>query len=300
MKTLFFAFCCCLPLGIMAQNAAKPKPQNDTLVLEVAEGQLHNILMNDYVSRDNNPTSFTITAPPKGKAEVRPDKGVGKLFYVPTADLEDDVLTYQICNDGECAEAKVLIVKCIPGKSAYANVEDVLLRPDESKTYSYAQQVIKPSRMPEKCKVTFSADSSQVTFTPEKGYTGEDRFNFDVYSRKKQCGYTYQQGVNAFIQALPKDEDNKAPIAATDEVTIIGMKATEIAVFDNDSDPEGNLRKKIQKLSKAANGKVKYTPKVVTYTPKQDFYGTETLTYEVCDYSGACSQGKIVIKVKKK
>lgn len=298
-KTIILAALLCNCATAFAQ---KPEPKNDTLVIQTAQPQLHNILMNDYISREYNPTAFTITAPPKGKAEIKAERGVSKLFYTPLPDnFDDDELTYQICdNKGQCAQAKVFIIRCMPTRSAYPKVDQPLLHPTETKQYTYPDQIIRISKQPQHGNLALSPDSTTLTYTPTAGYTGEDRYNFDVYRFKKQCGYTYQEGINAFVQLVPTDADNKPPIAQTDEVTIVGTRKTEIPVLDNDSDPEGNLRKKIDKVTPGKGGKVKYSSTAITYTPNPNFSGTDTLTYEVCDYNGACTTGKVVVTVKRK
>lgn len=300
--------CCLVASTAFAQTNApakkyQPQPNNDTLVLQTNAEQLHNILVNDYVDQQYHPKKFTITAASKGKAVVQSDAGVDKLLYTPDpTNTNDDQLTYQICDsDNQCATATVYIIRCVPTKGAYPTVEKKVIYKGESIVYDYANVAIRPSKMPDRGILMFNADSSQVSYVPAKGVTGEDRFGFDTYSRKKYCGYTYQQGISTIVQVIPPDDQNQPPVAAPDEVTIIGNKKTEFNVLDNDNDPENNLHKKIEKLSKAKNGKIKYSSQgVITYTPNKDFYGTETLTYQVCDYNNACSTGNISIKVKKK
>lgn len=300
---LSFGFCTNFLFAQNTDKVYKPNPQNDTLVLQTNVGQLHNILVNDYIDQTYHPKKFTITAQPKGKAEVRSDAGIDKLFYTPIAENnDDDVLTYQICDDkGQCAQATVVVIRCVATQGAFPTVEKKVIRKGESIVYDYTDVVIRPSKTPERGTFMLNADSTQIVYVPAKNVTGEDRFSFDTYSRKKHCGYTYQKGISVVVQVIPPDNENKPPVATPDYVTIIGSKKTEFSVLDNDSDPEGNLHKKIEKLSKAQNGKIKYSSLgVITYTPEKNFYGTETLTYEVCDYNNACSKGTITIKVKKK
>lgn len=300
---VFFALLSVVAYAQETKKAHKPNPQNDTLVLQTTKGQLHNILVNDYIDQTYHPKKFTITTPPKGKAEVQSDGGIDKLFYTPLPEgNDDDVLTYKICDsDGQCAEATVVIIKCIATQGAFPTVEKKVIYKGESLTYDFANVVIRPSKMPNRGTFIFNTDSTQVIYVPAKGVMGEDRFGFDTYSRKKLCGYTYQKGISVIVQVIPPDNENKPPLAVADLITIVGAKKTEFNVLDNDSDPEDNLHKKIGKLSKAKGGKIKYSSQgVITYTPSKDFYGTENLTYEVCDYNNACSTGTITIKVKKK
>ena len=63
----------------------------------------------------------------------------------------------------------------------------------------------------------------------------------------------------------------KPPVAVTDEVKTTPSRAITIEVLENDYDPEGVLKYKIQSVTKPTHGKIKRTTKKITYTPKKRF-----------------------------
>ncbi len=273
---------------------------NDTLVIRSDKAQLYNIMTNDHRPKGEKILHFKLVSEPKGKAEIEFDR-VDKLRY--QADYEGDgpdVFEYEVCDSKKnCDKGTVVIYKCPKNNPKLPRVKTEILQKNGELNFDYPNQVIKVWKKPETGTYEISDDRSKLTFRPDKDFMGEVKFNYDVYEEHgPYCGDHYIEGKNMKVEVVPLDGENTPPVAVTDEITIIGRTKTEISPLDNDYDVENTLKMKVEKVSNPKMGKIKRTPSVIKYTPTS--YGTETLTYKICDYNGACSQGKIIIHVKKK
>ena len=306
MKPLFYfiALLCALPIiGLNAQDAGKPtfEAVNDTFTVRTDGTQLFNILRNDNTDTFDI-VNFTIIEAAQGNASVKNDRSVDKLQYTRVDDGTDtDRLTYQIClPTGECSTATVVIYKCPAGETGFPEVNVTTVRMNDILTFAHTGMRVRISEMPKKGEIFVNVDSSGFTYSPQKDFTGSDLLKYDVYEISSEvCGQIRLEGHNEMIQVIPLDKNNKRPIAEDDEVTIEGNKKTDIFVLVNDSDPEGNLKKKITLETSAQHGKMRYSPQYITYTPAAGFVGTEKITYSVCDYNGACDRAIVTVTVKK-
>ena len=294
-----------IPIGTWAQITGVFDAVNDTLVMRTPGPQLYNILCNDYTTYNFDIVHFTIVAPPKGSVVIKADKGVDKMLYTPPADYGEatDRMVYQICHkSGKCDTASAIVYFCPAGNPSFPSIDVTLMQRNEQREFNHLGRVIRISTMPLHGVIEMNGDSSAFIYTPRDGFTGSDTIKYDVYEVRNRhvCGYIRTEGHDIVTQIMPKQADNKAPIAQNDEVLIIGGRRTEIDVLANDYDPEGNLERKITVNNTPINGKIKYTPRgIITYTPKQGFVGSDELSYTVCDYNGACSTARVLIQVKK-
>ena len=273
---------------------------NDTLIIRGDKAQLYNLMTNDHRPKGEKILHFRLIGEPKGKAEIEFDR-VDKLRY--QADYEGnepDIFEYEICDSKKnCDKGTVVIYKCPKNNPKLPRVVTEIIPKNGELNFDYPNQIVKVWKKPETGTCEVNEDNSKLKFRPDKDFMGEVRFNYDVYEDHGQyCGDHYIEGKNMVVEVVPADGENTPPVAVTDEIRIIGRTKTEISPLDNDYDPENTLKMKVEKVSNPKMGKTKRTPRVINYTPTN--YGTETLTYKICDYNGACSEGQIIIHVKKK
>lgn len=292
------------------KKRVKPKPlddeiyaADDTLIIRNDAVGIYNVLVNDYVNYDKKVNKLTILSPPQGDLKVKRLQGVDKIAYQTDFNIGDqDEFTYQICDEkGKCDTAHVLIVHCPPRNASLAEVEEIVLPKGESHTFTYEGKIIRPDRsalfLEE--QLMFSKDSSSLTYQPENDFVGSIRLNFNIYEHWELCGLHRHAGVQNWIYVIPTEENNKAPIAKTDEITIKANQTKTIHPLENDSDPEGTLKEKINKIWKPQKGTAKYSRKTITYTPDPSFNtGKDEIRYQICDYNGKCAEGKVIIIVK--
>ncbi|MGB1205879.1 MAG: Ig-like domain-containing protein [Chitinophagales bacterium] len=273
---------------------------NDTLVIRSDKAQLYNIMTNDHRPKGEKILHFKLISEPKGKAEIEFDR-VDKLRYQANYEGDGpDSFEYEVCDSKKnCDRATVVIYKCPKNNPKLPRVKTEIIQKNGELNFDYPGQIIKVWKKPETGTCEISDDKSKLTFRSDKDFMGEVRFNYDVYEDPgPYCGDHYIEGKNMIVEVVPVDGENTPPVAVKDEITIIGRTKTEISPLENDYDAENTLKQKVEKVSNPKMGKIKRTPRVIKYTPTA--YGTETLTYKICDYNGACSEGQIVIHVKKK
>ena len=79
--------------------------------------------------------------------------------------------------------------------------------------------------------------------------------------------------------------ENRQPVANNDSALTAQNNAITITVLGNDSDPDGDSLT-IQSITQGANGSVKNNSTTVTYTPNNNFHGTDSFTYTISDGKG--------------
>ncbi len=287
--------------AVAQTGALHPKAADDTILVSKKDPQLHNILVNDYISFDYKQTKITILEAAKAKLEVRNDKGLDKIWYEPDyTDPENDRFVYQICDEQkQCDKATVIIIKCPIGSPAFPKMVEKIEAKGTVQNFEYPDAFIKISKEPNHGVLALSDSDSKVTYTPDENFTGTVKYEFTVYKNNGVCGIQYQEAIHMNLHLIPDAKDNKPPNAVDDKVTVKGAQPITIEIFENDSDPEDTLDPKISKVTLPTYGKIKRTTKNVTYTAKSSFKGTDSFTYTVCDYNGACSTATVTIEVKK-
>ena len=124
-----------------------------------------------------------------------------------------------------------------------------------------------------------------LTYTPNDGFWGRDRFEFTVGD---DAGQTSAPGtVRLFVNGLPNAVDD---IAETVEDV-----AVEIPVLVNDSDPEGAVT--ISDFEQPENGVVGLIIGGVSYTPAPGFNGEDSFGYTVRDRDGATASARVTVTV---
>lgn len=103
--------------------------------------------------------------------------------------------------------------------------------------------------------------------------------------------------LSLFAQTPP----NQAPVAGDDSAVTLKNTAVIVDVLSNDSDQEGPLdpSKVTTETAPAHGGAVYNGDGTFTYTPSNDFTGTDTFVYKVCDSatSPLCDTATVTIDV---
>lgn len=127
-------------------------------------------------------------------------------------------------------------------------------------------------------------------YTPNAGFLGIDTFIYTVCDTLGLCD-SATVTINVVENTAPQAVDD---LAAADEDTPV-----VIDVVANDVDAENNLDPSSVTVTDApANGTaVSNGDGTVTYTPGENFSGTDSFTYEVCDTGGLCDSATVTIEV---
>jgi hypothetical protein len=123
-----------------------------------------------------------------------------------------------------------------------------------------------------------------VTYTPTPGWYGNDSFTYKLKDSKGAFS-------NIATVSITVNSVNTLPIAAPDQVTTPEDVAVNIPVLANDSDPDGTIDPTSVKINtNPSNGTATVMPDgSIQYTPKKDWFGTDTFTYTVKDLEGGTS-----------
>jgi hypothetical protein len=135
---------------------------------------------------------------------------------------------------------------------------------------------------------TASTDGTTVTYTPTLDFFGTDAWSYTVGD---PGGLTAQATVSVTVTPV---ED--APVGMDDVATTAEEQPVEIAVLDNDLDPDGDPLSVID-LDAPAHGSATTDGTTVTYTPTLDFFGTDTWAYTIADPGGLTGTATVTVVV---
>jgi len=143
---------------------------------------------------------------------------------------------------------------------------------------------------PNNGSVTVNADGT-VTYMPDPGYEGSDTFTYQVCDDHGNCDFatvTVQVG---------QPDDNTPPTANDDDVETDHETPVTFDPTENDTDANGDPID-VTEVGDPENGTAEVNADgTVTYTPDDDFEGTDTFTVTVCDDGGACDESTVTVTV---
>src|SRR5206468_161354 len=99
-----------------------------------------------------------------------------------------------------------------------------------------------------------------------------------------------------FANTLVPSVCNRAPVANDDTAGTTQNTPVTISVLANDTDPDGDPLT-VQSVTQPANGTATTNGTTATYTPNNNFTGTDTFTYTVRDTAGNTATAKVTVTV---
>src|SRR5918996_2572977 len=136
----------------------------------------------------------------------------------------------------------------------------------------------------------FDKSDGTVTYTPEKDYSGDDKFEFKVIDDKG--AESDKASVEIEVKAI-----NQAPEADDQDVSVDENDNVKITLKGNDDDKDDEIEFEI--VSDPSHGELDNFDKsdgTVTYTPEKDYSGDDKFEFKVIDDKGAESD-KAEIKI---
>ncbi|WP_416137704.1 Ig-like domain-containing protein [Halomonas sp. HK25] len=125
--------------------------------------------------------------------------------------------------------------------------------------------------------VTLNPDGT-LTYTPDEDFAGSDSFTYQASD-----GELLSDPATVNVSVEQEAPVNNPPVANDDTVTTTQGLAVQIAVLDNDSDPDGDPLT-VGAVTQPANGSVTLNPDgTLTYTPEAGFVGADSFTYQASD-----------------
>ena len=271
-----------------------------------------NVLADNGNGADSDPEGAQLTAsivsqPSNGSLTLNSD---GSFEYTPNENFNgDDSFTYR-AQDGVGGSDEATVSLTIEAVNDAPVARDDSFSIDENVTLNGnvldnngsgsdsdvdgdpLTVVTTPTVAPSNGSLTLNADGS-FEYVPNQNFNGIDTFSYDVSDGMAIDGGTVQISV-ASVNNPPVANDDS--FSGTEDVAVTGN-----VLADNgngpDSDTEG-VQLSVTLLTQAANGEVDLDADGdFTYTPNQDFNGTDSFTYSVSDQAGGTDDATVNISL---
>ncbi|WP_108811397.1 Ig-like domain-containing protein [Sphingorhabdus sp. Alg231-15] len=240
------------------------------------------VLANDS-DVDGDPLTVTSASAPSGTVVINAD---GTVTYTPDPDFNgNDTITYVI-SDGQGGTATATVdVTVNPINDAPVAVDDVATTPEDTPiTLNVLSNdsdvdgdplIVTGATSPDG-QVTINPDGT-VTFTPDPDFNGTTTVTYTISDGNG--------GTATATVTLTVDPVNDPPVATPDVAQTDEDTPVTVSVLDNDTDADGDPL--TVTAASAPNGTVVINADgTVTYTPDENFNGTDTITYTVSDGNG--------------
>ncbi|AXY42274.1 Ig-like domain-containing protein [Halomonas sp. JS92-SW72] len=132
-----------------------------------------------------------------------------------------------------------------------------------------------------------------ITYTPEAGFFGTDSFTY-----RASDGQLLSDPATVTVTVEQAEPVNNPPVANDDTAKTTQGLAVQIAVLENDSDPDGDPLM-VGELTQPSNGSVTVNADgTITYTPDAGFFGTDSFTYRASDGQLLSDPATVVVTVE--
>jgi VCBS repeat-containing protein len=268
----------------VAANDASYSVNEDNTLTVAAPG----VLGNDSDPDGDTLTAVLVSGPSHGTLTLNPN---GSFTYTPAENFfGTDSFTYQAYDGVDYSNVATVTI-------TVSSVNDAPVAEDDSYTTDEDTPLVVPApgvlgndsdvdgdRLtavlvsgPSHGTLTLNEDGS-FTYTPEENFCGEDSFTYKAYD-----GALYSNVATVTITVTPV---NDAPVAEDDTYTAnedTPLVVPAPGVLGNDSDVEGDHLTAVL-VSGPSHGTLTLNPNgSFTYTPAENFFGTDSFTYQAYD-----------------
>ncbi|MFT5162347.1 MAG: putative delta-60 repeat protein, partial [Alteromonadaceae bacterium] len=130
----------------------------------------------------------------------------------------------------------------------------------------------------------------RINLVPDSNFNGIASINYTI---QDSTGLTGSSTVSITVDPI-----NDAPVAINDSVNATEDILTNINVLDNDSDIDGDTLTVDNTPLTVNNGVVTIGPdKTLNYTPNTNFFGSDTITYQISDGQGGIASATVNLNV---
>ena len=270
-----------------------PRLMPDTAVVAEDSVVTINVLAND-VDVEGDPLTVTAASAPNGTVVINPD---GTITYTPNANFNGtDTITYTVSDGMGGVSTTTVTVTVTPvndppvaaNDSGTINEDTTVRLPVlANDTDLDGDQLTVTSASAPNGTVVINADGT-ISYTPNANFNGTDTITYSISDGKG--------GTSTAIATITILPVNDPPIVGPDTATVPEEGSVTINVLANDSDPEGDPL--TLTAASAANGTVVINPDgTITYTPRKDFFGVDTITYTVSDGKGGFTTATAAVTV---
>ncbi len=249
--------------------------------------------------------TFAIVTGPSHGTITNFNSATGTLTYTPEAGyVGADSVTFTVTDDGTAGEpaaltsdsATVSIVVAQKNNDPVADDQSVATSEDTAKSIMLtgndgdedAVQTLTFQIVRQPLHGTlsgFNAATGQVTYTPDADYNGSDSFTFTVTDHDENAEPTSLVSAAATV-SINVAAVNDRPTAESATVTVVKNTPRSITLTGADGDPEVAQTLVFTIVNPPSHGTLSgFDPATgqVTYTPDNDYGGTDSFTFTVTD-----------------
>ncbi len=290
-----------LIFNISAVNDAPTLTNARTTLLEDASLTSSVVLNANDIDGNLDVNSFAVTDNPlHGTITMNPN---GSFVYTPKPNFNGvDSVHYKVCDvSGVCSSA-TLILTVTPVNDAPTLLNAT---PAFDEDLPYTSSVLPNAgdidgnlnpnsfavlNSPLHGTITMNPNGT-YTYTPDLNFVGKDSVRYQVCDMNSVCTIAYIIFSISSVNDAPT-LSNATP-SVQEDVILTGSVSPNAKDVDNNLNPNS-----FTLLDSPQNGTIKMLPNgTYTYTPRADFYGVDSVHYQVCDLSGACVTATIIITV---
>ena len=257
----------------------------------------------DALGNDTNPDGNTLfinnfTQPSSGSVV---NNGDGTFTYTPDANFNGtDSFTYGVINSNSGTDTATVTVTVNPVNDNPVANDDPGVATDEDTAVTINvlgndtdvdvddTLSISGVNQPNSGSVSINGNGT-LTYNPDANFNGTDTFTYTVSDGNG--------GTDTATVTVRVDNENDAPIAVDDDVSILENQFAFIDAAANDFDPDDRDRLGILNFTQGNNGSVVRAGSILRYTPDANFFGTDSFIYTVTDSSGATDTATVNIEV---
>ena len=279
-----------------------PDANTDNVTVNEDDPTSHIDVQDNDTDVEGDPLTTTIVSGPTSGGTAVVVNG-DSIAYTPPADFfGTDTIVYQICDPGPLCDIDTVFITVNPVNDAPdANTDNVSMNEDSGTlTVDVQDNDIDVDGDPLTTTIISGPTSGgtavvvngdSIDYTPPADFFGADTIIYQICDAGPLCDID-----TVFITV---NSVNDAPDANTDNVTVNEDDPTShIDVQDNDTDVEGDpLTTTIISGPTSGGTAVVVNGDSIAYTPPADFFGTDTIVYQICDPGPLCDIDTVFITV---
>lgn len=269
----------------------------DTFSLLEDEELIGNLAINDS-DVETNPMNYTlVTTPVSGTFLLNSD---GTFVYTTEANFFGMIyIEYEYTDgDGATGTAQVTIEVLAVNDQPVANNASYTTEEDQSVSGSLADWVTDVEDDALQFVITTNPfrgvlamqSNGAFVYTPDPNYSGTDTFSYSVLDGNG--------GQSHAVVTIVLTSVNDAPVVGDELLSVLmnGDGMIDVAANDIDVDDGDVLTYALMNPPMHGLGVIT-SDGVLSYTPNENYAGTDAFTYLVCDGDGACAEGEVSILV---
>ncbi len=238
------------------------------------------------------------TAPENGLARV--DRAQGTITYTPNQDFNGtDSLVYRAIDSSGTTSTATLDITVKPVNDPPVALNDAATTAEDTpfKVDVLANDTdvdgdsLRIQSVSAGANGTARISGSEISYTPNADFSGREDISYTISDGKG--------GTASAILRIDVTPSNDAPEAAADTATTAEDTPVTIDVVANDTDVDGDALKVAGVTAAPANGTAAVSGSgSITYTPNENFNGTDKFTYQVTDGNGGLDTAEVTVRVE--